>query len=200
MNLRQLTFVVLGAAVVAIAIQACGSSSSPTQQPTTPPPPTTTTTLPSSVLPPGMVCDPTPPPVLYMLTKMHAFGGNRNVLDSAPQVENVDNYCDRVGIGQQKFCFTRPEGDAQRVACDYLATGKAKDTGRWGPAWFFEGKPCSQVPEKAGCSYDTDSVDQFKVVAKGDGEYAACIYPPGRDRICGVCNVVQANGKGCWGK
>jgi hypothetical protein len=195
MNLRQFLLVFLGAAAVAIVIQ-CGGSSSPPTQPTPPPTTTTTTTLPSNGLPAGMVCNPTPPPVLYVKVKMHAYGGNRNVLDSAPQVANVDDYCSRAGMGNNVFCFTRPEGDLQRVACDYLATGKAKDTGRWGPTWYYEGRPCSQEPQTVGCSNDPDN--QFMAIAKGDGEYAACVYPPGGDRICGVCNVVVAKGKGCW--
>jgi hypothetical protein len=195
MNLKQFALVVLGAAAAAVVVQCGGSPSSPSG-PQTPPPTTTTTTLPSNGLPAGMVCDPTPPPVLYVLTKMHAFGGDRNILDSAPQVTNVDGYCGKVGFDpRQKFCFTRPEGDLQRVACDYLATGRAKDTGRWGPTWYYEGRPCAPAGQAGPCQNDPDN--QFMAIAKADGEFAACIYPSGSERICGTCTVIQAKGQGC---
>jgi hypothetical protein len=194
---RTIPLVLLSGAAVVTLAYCGGGSSSPTTQPT--PPPTTTTTLPSSGLPVGMVCDPTPPPLYRLQVKMHAFGGNRNVLDSKPVVWNVDHYCDRVGFGNFKFCDTRPEGDLQRVACDYLATGKAGDTGRWGPTWYYNGTPCSKEPPKEGCTTDPDN--QFMAVAKGDGEFAACAskdVPMVPDAArCGVCKVVEAKGAGC---
>jgi hypothetical protein len=127
---------------------------------------------------------------------MHFFAGEggRNILDSKPQVENVDGYCGKVGFDSRAvFCDTRLEGDPQRVACDYLAMGKAKDTGRWGPTWFYEGMPCEQAGQ--ACSNHPDN--QFMAVAKADGEFAACAYPLDGDRVCGTCTVVQAHGKGC---
>ena len=51
-------------------------------------------------------------------------GGSRIVFDSKPIVPNTNGYCDRAGFGDWKFCETRPEGHPERVACDYLATGK----------------------------------------------------------------------------
>jgi len=194
MNLRQFVLVVLGAAAVAVVIQCGGSSSSPTNQPT-PPPTTTTTTLPSSGLPPGMVCNPTPPSVRYVKVGVFNDSGFRKQLDSKPQVNNLDGYCGKVGFDPRApFCDTRPEGDPQRVACDYLASGKAKDTGLWGPTWFYEGKPCAaDGPDESGCK--NNSSNQFMVIAKGNGEFAACVYPPDGDKVCGVCNIVGGGGK-----
>ena len=98
-------------------------------------------------------------------------GSGRLILDSKPQVTNLDGYCERVGFGDWKFCDTRKEGDSQRVACDYLATGKAKDTGRWGPTWIGEGKPCGA--EFSNCVNHPS--EQFKVVVKDRGEFQACV-------------------------
>ncbi len=201
MSPRSFFFLSLGVVLVASLSQCGGGASAPTTQPSVPTTTTTTTAPPSAgnLLPAGMVCDPTPPPLYRMQAKIHGFGGYRNVLDSKPVVWNVDNYCDRVGIGSGKFCDTRPEGDLQRVACDYLATGKALDTGRWGPTWFYNGIPCAQEGEHVGCSNHPDG--QFMAIGKGDGEYAACASPdvpmiPDGSR-CGVCKVIAAQGDTC---
>ncbi len=86
-------------------------------------------------------------------------------------VTNVDDYCHRVGLGSGKFCDTRRRVMLQRVACDYLATGKAKDTGRWGPTWIGEGKPCGA--EFSNCV--NHPTNQFKAIAKDKGEFQACV-------------------------
>ena len=176
MNLRPL--VLLGAwPIAALTLVQCGaSSSSPTGNPTpvaavpTPAPTPTATPTPSSGLPAGMTCDPTPPPILRMQLKVHDDSGDRKVLDSKPLVENVDHYCDRVGFGDWKFCDTRPEGDPQRVACDYLVTGKAEDTGRWGPTWFYGSDLCSYFPNSCA----NHPTEQFMAIAKAKGTFEAC--------------------------
>ena len=99
--------------VVAIA-GACGSS--PATPPTAPKPvatlvPTPVPTPVGIVLPAGMVCDPTPPPLLRLNVSEWRPHGDGWVLDSSPVVPNVDHYCDRVGFGNWKFCDTRMEGD-----------------------------------------------------------------------------------------
>ena len=133
----------------------CGSNaSSPTGTPTPPvvlpsPVPTPTPAGPAG-LPPGMVCSPTPPPLLRMSVKVHAGDSSRYVLDSKPLVVNENGYCDRVGFGNWKFCETRPEGHPEREACDYLVTGKAQDTGRWGPTWYYGDALCASLPGTCG--------------------------------------------------
>ena len=111
----------------------------------------------------------TPPPLLRMQLSVFQPHGDGVLLDSKPLVPNVDHYCDRVGFGDWKFCETRPEGHPERVACDYLATGKA-DNGRWGPTWIGEGKPCGA--EFSLCALHPDN--QFLAIAKGKGEFKAC--------------------------
>jgi hypothetical protein len=188
------------AALVALAglaaLSACGSSSS-NQSPTPVPTPSPTPTPAPTPMPLGVVCDPTPPP-LYGIRVGVIFdsGGERRTLDSRPIVINVDGYCGKAGFGAtDKFCFTRQEGDPQAAACDYLAVGKASDTGRYGPTWSWNDKPCTAQPGENGCSNHPDN--QFLVTTRGDGEYAACAAPeiplsqdpdkPGSR--CGVCTI-----------
>src|SRR5262249_7374181 len=123
-----------------LALAACGGSTTTPSGGSTPPAATPTpapTPTPAAVvtLPPGMVCDPTPPPLYGLKLKVHAYsGGARRILDSRPVVINVNNYCERAGFATTaKFCFTRQEGDPQSTACDYLAVGKSPETGRFGP-------------------------------------------------------------------
>ncbi len=171
MQLRR-PFAVVLCAVVCFALAGCGSSSSaPTGNPSpvaTSPTPTPAPT--GIVLPAGMTCSPTPPPLLRMQVGVFSTTDGRVILDSKPLVANVDHYCDRVGFGDWKFCDTRPEGNAERVACDYLATGIASDTGRWGPTWIGEGKPCGA--EFSLCA--NHPTNQFMAIAKGKGEFQAC--------------------------
>jgi hypothetical protein len=180
------------AGILGLIVQ-CGGGSSPTSNPTPVPtatPTATATPTPGSVLPAGMVCDPTPPPLYGIIVKVHAGSADRAVLDSRPIVINVDNYCERVtGIGG-KFCDTRLEGNDQRVACDYMAIGKASDTGRWGPTWSFNGQACDGANFGSCANHQSD---QFLAVAKANGKFEACaadnvpMWPDGGSR-CGACN------------
>ena len=168
----RIASLILSASLIGV-LAGCGSSSP--SQPITPTPtptiaPTSTPPPPGIVLPPGMVCSPTPPPLLRMHVKVHDDSGERKVLDSKPLVVNVDDYCDRMGFGSWKFCETRPEGHAERVACDYLVTGKAEDTGRWGPTWFYGSDLCAYSP--ADCANHPS--EQFMAIAKSKGTYEAC--------------------------
>jgi hypothetical protein len=178
------------------ALAACGGGSSPAgpvaaPTPTPTPAPTPTPTL-ASQLPAGMVCDPTPPPLYGMVLKMH----NARTMDSRPQVINVDNFCGRAGFDPgAKFCFTRREGDPQASACDYLAVGRATDTGRWGPTWSWNDQPCST---NAGCTNHPDN--QFLVTVNTNGVFKACVAPeaplstdPARPGSrCGICTNTDA--------
>jgi hypothetical protein len=192
--MRRHRLLLLGAwAGIGLALSYCGSgSSSPTTNPTpivSPTPTPVPTPTPGSGLPPGMTCNPTPPPILRMHVKVHSNSGGRIVLDSKPLVANIDHYCDRVGFGDWKFCDTRPEGDAQRVACDYLVTGKAEDTGRWGPTWFYGKDLCSYAPDKCA----NHQTEQFMAVAKAPGTFEACAaegWPVASDGTrCGTLEV-----------
>ncbi len=175
----RLAVLLLCAAVAVGALVRCGGSSPSQPQPpvTTPTTTTTTTTQPAGiVLPAGMICSPTPPPLYGIKVGIFdATNPNRLVLDTKPLVINVDHYCAYIGAGDNKFCTTRLEGDPQLLACDYLAVGQAADTGRWGPTWTYEGQPCAPVGQTGTCVNNTDN--QFKVAAKGTGTYVACASP-----------------------
>ena len=192
-----------------VALVACGggsSGSNPTSVPTpipTPTPAPTPTPTPASTLPPGLTCNPTPPPLYGLNVKVHIdSGGARKVLDSRPVVINVDNFCEKAGFASTaRFCFTRTEGDSEATACDYLAVGISAETGRWGPTWTYNDKPCTAAAGEDGCSNHPDN--QFLVNTRGDGTYEACVaanIPLSQDpnlpgSRCGKCTIV--NGGGC---
>lgn len=187
MRIPTLPSILAGISIAALA--GCGSNPStpsvpPTPRPTIAPTPTPQPTpTPTPGLPTGMTCNPTPPPLLRMHVKIHADEAGRVVLDSKPLVPNIDHYCDRVGFGDWKYCDTRPEGDLQRVACDYMATGRSEETGRWGPTWYYGNDLCSQTTACAN-----HPTEQFMAIAKNSGTFKACAadYVP-----------VAANGTRC---
>jgi hypothetical protein len=191
-TVRTAVFILCAAGGLGAIVQ-CGGSSSPTTNPTpvptVAPTPTPTPTPAGIVLPPGMVCDPTPPPLYGMRVKKHDGTADRAVLDSKPLVENVDHYCERVSDVSGKFCDTRLEGNPQRVACDYMAVGKALDTGRWGPTWYYNGQPCDGA-NAANCL--NHSTEQFLAIAKNPGRFEACASPlapvAADGSACGKCD------------
>lgn len=184
--------VIIGLAALSLAaFGSCGGSPTPAQPVPVPTPAPTPTPTPSleSQLPAGMVCNPTPPPLYGLSLKEH----NPRTLDSRPRVINVDNFCERAGFAAgSKFCFTRPEGDPQCSACDYLAVGKSAETGRWGPTWSLNGQPRSVG---GGCTNHPDN--QFLLLHYADGEYLACVSPDvplSTDPVrkgsrCGICRI-----------
>jgi hypothetical protein len=169
---------VIGAAALAALVYCGGGSSSPTGNPT--PVPTATPAATPTPDSPGL-CSPTPPPLYGIHVKIHDDSGFRKILDSRPQVVNSydasPSYCERAGFGNGPYCFTRTEGgDEQMFACDSMAVGRSVETGRWGPTWYYNGKPCEAVGEgTVGCKNHPDN--QFMVIAKGPGTYAACANP-----------------------
>ena len=169
---------IAGLCATALAtLAACGGgSSSPTANPTPVPTPAPTST--PVAVSPG-VCNPTPPPLYGVKVKIHDDSGFRKILDSRPQVVNTTSspsYCQQAGFGNGAFCFNRQEDDPQATACDSMSVGQALDTGRWGPTWYYNGKPCDAVGDTTpGCRNHADN--QFLVIAKGPGEYAACANP-----------------------
>jgi hypothetical protein len=196
------------AALLALAaLAACGGGSgsgnpTPVVTPTPVPTPAASPT-PQATLPAGMVCDPTPPPLYGIVTKVHNDTGGRKTLDSRPAVINMNNFCERAGFASSaKFCFTRTEGDSQAPACDYLAVGRSAETGRWGPTWSWNDKPCTAGGGEDGCSNHPDN--QFLVNTRGAGVYEACAaadIPLSQDpdrpgTRCGTCRI-EAGQSGC---
>ena len=198
---RSFTLATAAAALTMVcgvaALVACGgggSNGTPTPVPT----PTPVATPLATPTPVGALnCSPTPPPLYGIRVGVIFDSGNlRRTLDSRPVVDNVDGYCGRAGFGAtDKFCFTRQEGDPQATACDYMAVGRAGDTARYGPTWFYNGRPCTAQPGENGCSNHPDN--QFLVLTRGDGEYAACAAgdipvstnPDRPGNRCGICTI-----------
>jgi hypothetical protein len=166
---------VAGAALTVAGLLSCGGSNPSTPTSTT----TTTTTTPTTTRPSAGDCSPTPPPLYRIRLKVHAGGGgNRRVLDSRPEVVDMDGYCLK-RFGHNSFsCFTAPEGDPQMFACDKMAVGRASDTDRWGPTWAYKpnmgapAQPCSDTANP-GCINHPDN--QFLVISKGQGAFQACV-------------------------
>lgn len=194
------------AALCLAALVGCGgggAGSNPTPVPTpVPTPAPTPTPVPTTALPPGLVCDPTPPPLYGINVKVHNDLGGRKTLDSRPVVINMNNYCEKAGFASTaKFCFTREEGNPQSTACDYLAVGISAETGRWGPTWSYNDKPCTAGAGENGCSNHPDN--QFLVNTRGDGTFEACVAadiplsqnPDLPGSRCGKCTIV--NGGSC---
>jgi hypothetical protein len=172
----------LAAAASVLTFVACGGDGpTPTAAPTPvavvpTPTPQPATPAPAKTLPAGMVCDPTPPPLYGLVLKVHNDTGGRKTLDSRPMVMNVGDFCEKAGFASSaKFCFTRTEGDSQAPACDYLAVGRSAQTGRWGPTWSWNGKPCTAGGGEDGCSNHPDN--QFLVNTRGAGVFEACVAP-----------------------
>lgn len=205
--MRRSVSLVAGVALALAALAACGgggSGSNPTTPGPTPTPVPTPAATPTPVnaLPAGLVCDPTPPPLYGIIVKVHNNVGARKTLDSRPVVINVNNFCERAGFASTaRFCFTRTEGDTQATACDYLAVGKSPETGRWGPTWSWNGKPCTAGAGEDGCSNHPDN--QFLLNTRGDGTYEACVAadiplsqnPDLPGSRCGTCTIVGGSGE-----
>jgi hypothetical protein len=156
----------------------------PTPSPTAKPKPTPTPTPEPSPTPPsGSGCGkPLPPEISRINAKVHIRGPRWWTLDSTPLVGPDRDYCREIGFTDgRSFCPVRPEGNPERVACEALRTGIAKDTGRPGPTWTRNGQYCTG--EATGC-YNTDE-NQYQLWAVLGGHYEACA----RNGVCGSVDV-----------
>jgi hypothetical protein len=128
------------------------------------------------VPPPDQGClPPYPPQISQFGEKVELKSGGIWTLDSTPQITDNKPYCASIGYTDARsFCPLRPEGTAQRVPCEGWRVGLAKDTGRLGPTWSRDGKPCTG-PD-SGC--ENEPHNQYRLlVYPGDGSmhtYSAC--------------------------
>ena len=106
--------------------------------------------------------------------KVLSQGASRTVLDSTPLVGPDPDYCLQVGFTDGRlFCAVRPDGHPERPACEGLRVGTATDTGRVGPTWSVDGRPCQG--RRAGASCQNHPDNQYLVYAYGAGTYQACV-------------------------
>jgi hypothetical protein len=127
--------------------------------------------------------DPVPPAISRINVKVHLRGADAWTLDSTPLVGPDPDYCRAIGFTDgRSFCPVRPEGNPQRTACETYATGIAKDTGRPGPTWTFQGHFCTG--RASGC--DNHPENQYQLLVYSGGTFQACAQN-------GVCGEVFAD-------
>jgi hypothetical protein len=126
---------------------------------------------------------PAPPSVTRMNVTVHGRQANRVLLDSTPLVGPDAAYCRQIGFTDGRlFCPVRPEGHAERLACEAARVGRAADTGRVGPSWSANGKRCNGEDGGASCLNHPDN--QFLAFAYGAGRFRACA-------ASGVCGEIS---------
>lgn len=193
------------AAAAVVVFNACGGSSNTSPNPnpsSTPVPAPSPTPVPTPDFK-SQCGDPVPPPLYGMKLKVQVDNGFRKQIDSKPVVENVgrgnqsESYCGKVGFDfRAAFCDTRQEGSPQREACDALVVGKATDTGRIGPTWSKDGKPCDDAGAGTTGGCTNHQSNQFLVISRGDGDLLACASTewPATGARCGGCTVSVSSG------
>jgi hypothetical protein len=125
---------------------------------------------------------PLPPPLSSLNVKVHQRGAEAWTLDSTPLVGPDAAYCAKIGFTDgRSVCPVRPEGNAEREACELYVTGRATDTGRPGPTWSSATGPCTG--RASGCE---NAENQYQLRIFQGGVFKAC----GRN---GVCGEVQAD-------
>jgi hypothetical protein len=126
---------------------------------------------------------PAPPPLSRINVKVHAELTGRAVLDATPLVGPDAAYCRLVGFTDgRSFCAVRSEGTADRQACEAALVGRAEDTGRSGPTWSANGKPCDGPDGGTSCLNHPDN--QYLAFAYGSGTFRACAES-------GVCGEIK---------
>lgn len=121
----------------------------------------------------GSCGPPVPPPVSRMNVKLHGLQSDRALLDATPLVGPDAEYCRQIGFTDGRaFCPVRPEGHPERQACETARVGRASDTGRPGPTWSANGRPCSGPDTGASCA--NHSGNQYLAYAYGAGSFRAC--------------------------
>jgi len=130
----------------------------------------------------GSCGEPVPPPVSQINVKLHGQQSDRALLDATPLVGPDGGYCRRIGFTDgRSFCPVRPEGHPERQACEAARVGQASDTGRPGPTWSANGRPCSGPDGGASCANHPGN--QYLAYAYGAGRFRACA-------ASGVCGEI----------
>lgn len=158
-----------------------GSTPVPTPTPTVLPTPTPPPTPPPAATPDPRTteCVPAPPPLSRINVKVHNDQGEKKVIDSAPNVcsggEGFEKFCETLmNDPSRRCCPPRVEGTPQRTACDELLMGRAADTGRAGPTWKMNGKPCVDGSSSAVPRCVNHPDNQFLLFIYGKGTVEAC--------------------------
>jgi hypothetical protein len=112
--------------------------------------------------------------------KVHIRGPAHWTLDSTPQVLDRE-YCRKIGFTDGRtFCPVRMEGATDRKACEEYAVGRADDTDRPGPTWYYNNSLC----DGTHCQNHPDN--QYLLwITTIPGTYKACA-------ASGLCGSVTA--------
>jgi hypothetical protein len=117
---------------------------------------------------------PAPPSLTRVKVTVLNVQPTQRVLDATPLVGPDGAYCRLIGYTDGRlYCPVRPEGHPERSACEALEVGRATDTGRTGPTWTAEGRPCLGRTTRASCLNHPEN--QFLVITYGTGTFQACI-------------------------
>jgi hypothetical protein len=108
--------------------------------------------------------------------KVHLKEADSWTVDTTPLVGPNGEYCLSIGFTDGRtICPLRPEGAADREACELWRTGKAKDTGQLGPTWTVtlkDGTTSYCTGPQGPC--DRHPAGPFSVKAFTGGLYRAC--------------------------
>jgi hypothetical protein len=127
---------------------------------------------------------PVPPAVSRINVKVHGRLADHTVLDATPLVGPNAEYCHEIGFTDgRSFCPVRPEGHPERQACEAAIVGTASDTGRYGPTWSANGRPCAG-PDGGAAACLNHPDNQYLAFAYGAGTFRACAES-------GVCGQVS---------
>jgi len=130
-------------------------------------------------LPPaGSGCGaPYPPPIHHFNSKIWLAAPEFDTLDSTPIVQDAA-FCAQIGYDDGRgACPVRQSDSPERTACETWRVGYAKDTGRPGPTWTFNGNYCTGPA--SGC--ENDPSNQYKLRVYVQGTFVMC----GQDGACG---------------
>jgi hypothetical protein len=109
---------------------------------------------------------------------LHGKGSDAWTLDSTPLVGPDAAYCKEIGFTDgRSVCPVRPEGNPERPACELYVMGRAKDTNRPGPTWYFNGGFCTG--EVSGCQNHPENQYLLRIFVSGT--FKAC----SRTDVCG---------------
>jgi hypothetical protein len=116
---------------------------------------------------------PAPPQITRVNVRIHIRRPARTILDATPIVGPDVDYCRQIGYTDgRSLCPVRPPGHPERAACEAATVGLS-DTGRTGPTWSADGRPCGSQTSGAHCENHPDN--QYFVFAYGSGTFRACV-------------------------
>jgi hypothetical protein len=121
--------------------------------------------------PAGSGCgQPYPPPISRMNCKIHLHAEDVYSLDSTALVGPA-SYCAEIGYTDGRaLCPVRKEGSPERGPCEEWRVGYAKDTGRTGPTWTFNGNYCTG--RASGC--ENHPTNQYELLVYVPGTFTVC--------------------------